>query len=855
MNFKDKRFDWGAGNDHNTNLLRIGVVFLSVVSFFTTANGMMKYIFVDNGMISYAASAAIQGILLALSMNLPGYLLNICKKQGGLREGESRWRSGSRKVGRFFWKSFLCIFSVSLTLVTIFSSSWFSYIYIADILHQDSWETDSELLVQQTYRTQLYDAQDYAHNYRIYLEESIGEELLLLETQATGLSNFVENLSMDWAKERQTYAPDDGSTASGYMATVIKAMEDAMKEDASQEARELAVTAVSDAKENISGRMADIQRTLKTINDNITMYNNQIQAWEAQRNRETEAASRQALTDLIAQNRRLISDANQRQGNLQTEYFRLESALQRLPFYESQLGLSSSTSAISIQSDLIQLQSEFFTQEPNEEQMLATAEEIFKKLRNASRIMGGGENGNSAGSVDDPDSSNAQDNGLSYTALMLQMNRLIRNLTNYADIKDIESSLEKLVDDLRQISGGSAIIPPIAETGEQSPPPETSDPAETLGPVETDGPTETSAPAETDSPVETPEPAGTDDPAGIPEPGPEAANSNKEGQDGQWKTEWTVRVANLKAQISAMPTYSVGDKSNNTNGIGETIDNTSTGFQVDILQNYDRDNSCKKLDDITRRYLSNHNAVYNGLIYLQSSYSSLAIFALILALSFDLSGFVFGFIMQGEPQKGNSNAAESGRVKPIRPSQHDAAGENPASSLADEDSRTQWSILEPLNPYIVLTGDYTLRDSIYYYKTFKDGILYEWAVEDVVPYPQGIYIQVKSEGTPSKGKLLSGDDQKLLFAGQEDGPLDGIYMDCQLAFNNGSLLLIQNGQSSFLACIDEYVPVHTYNPKQGENCTIPAMELTEQKFHAKIAVVALNEAATRIVAIYTIADG
>ena len=75
----DNKSGW-TKKGNNTDLLRMGVVLLSLVSFFTTANGMKRYIFAENSVISYAASAAIQGILLALSMNLPGYLRGIWAK-------------------------------------------------------------------------------------------------------------------------------------------------------------------------------------------------------------------------------------------------------------------------------------------------------------------------------------------------------------------------------------------------------------------------------------------------------------------------------------------------------------------------------------------------------------------------------------------------------------------------------------------------------------------------------------------------------------------------------------------------------------------------------------------------------
>lgn len=796
MNNRDNRIKWGAGissSTRNTTILRIGVIFLSVVSFFTTANGMKTYIFTDNDGIAYAASAAIQGILLALSMNLPGYLRDICKKTGEIHEGEKRWRSGLYKVGRFIWKSLLCICVVALTCVTIFCSSWFSYIYIADILHQNSWETDSELLVQQTYRTQLYDAQNYVKSYRAYLEESIGDELLLLETQAAQLPNFSTDISIDWSEEQVAYAPNDGSTASGYMSNVIRAMEAAMLQEASQEEKELAITAVADAQTNISNRMESIQQNQDTLDSRINMYNNQITAWRNQLNRETDETNRQSLSNLIAQYTELMAGASQRQAELQTEYLKLESALQRLPFYESLLGLSSSTSAVSIQSDLIQLQSEFFRQEPDEDKLLNTAAVIFEKLRSASRVA-------VSGGTDDPaasDNPDVQENKLSYMVLMRQMNRLIRDMTDYTDMKDIEANLNELINDLLKINASIGVAPAPTEEHESN---------------------------------------------------------------NQWKIDWSARVASLKSQISAMPVYRNEGRSMSENDASDTGGGILTELQNSILEDYNRDSSCRELDDITRRYLSNHNAVYNGLIYLQSPYSSLAIFALILAFSFDLSGFIFGLIAQGDtdekaPTKAKNKWSETVWPGLIGSPVHNADREQQVHTPAAEEKQAEWSILKTLNPYIILTGDYELRDDTYYYKTFKDGLLYEWAVKDTAPYTLGIYIQATLKDTGSKGKPLPEEGKRLRFAQQENGPTDGIYMDCRLVFHNGSLLLVQADQRSFLAGIDEYVPVHSYHPKRGESHTVPAEDLAKQELNAKIAVIALNDEGTRIAAIYAIEYG
>lgn len=168
----------------------------------------------------------------------------------------------------------------------------------------------------------------------------------------------------------------------------------------------------------------------------------------------------------------------------------------------------------------------------------------------------------------------------------------------------------------------------------------------------------------------------------------------------------------------------------------------------------------------------------------------------------------------------------------------------------DTSEMTEWSIFETLNQYMVLTGDYENRDGTYYYKVFKEGRLEQWPVQDAYPYLKGIYVQDKED--PAKGKAVGGKSQELLFARQPDGPSDGVYRDCRLSFDEGSLILVQEGRRCFLASINDYVPVHSYNPDIGENQTIPARKLAASDIDIHIAVVALNTKGTRVSAIYII---
>ena len=80
-----------------------------------------------------------------------------------------------------------------------------------------------------------------------------------------------------------------------------------------------------------------------------------------------------------------------------------------------------------------------------------------------------------------------------------------------------------------------------------------------------------------------------------------------------------------------------------------------TESQQRILSGFDRTESCANLDNATRRYINDHNALEQGTIYLTSPYRGLALFALVLAFFLDLSGFVFGVVDLGAKESKNDS--------------------------------------------------------------------------------------------------------------------------------------------------------------------------------------------------------
>lgn len=713
------------------DLIRMAVICLAIVSLYTTAQGMKQYIF-DGNNISYLASAAIQSILLAMSMGLPGYLNGVWKNQ---------WHVVMRLL--------VCICILTLTVIIMFCSSFFSYIYIAEFVNKDSWGTESELLVQQTYRKELYQAKDYAHAYRTYLEMDMGEKLLILQQQADEISQNekLDNLNMDWDQERINYG--DVSTSVGViMAPVIDAMENAMKSSSAQGSREQAAIAVTDAINNVESGKESIQQELDRLDLQINNINLQINSLTRMINNATEETNIESLNNTLNNYVQQRESVTNTQNAKQEEYGQLDAALTRLQIYENRLGLNNSASSISIRNKLLEMQKQFFQNNPDEEQLLDEATSIFDELRN-SEIYG-------------------EDN-LSYTESLVQMNQLILNLKDYSNIKKTESTLESMIEELKS-----------------------------------------DAASETKDNIQ-----------------------GEEDADTEWEKIWKERLESLRAQISSMPEYMDEYKTNDN----ET--NILTDSQSGILRTYEKNESTNQLDEMIRMYIEKHNALYQGLIYLNSPYRMLAIFSFVLAVLFDLSGFILGFISWSNK---NVNSSTNNVVGSVIQQQIESR----------RDQVAEWSIIPAMNIYMILTGDYEKKDGVFIYQTFENGLPREWLVQDTLPYICGIYVQDTMVET--KGSPVNALEVDIAFAEQTGGPKDGIYLDGYLEYNDGSLLLVKkNGNieiKKYLANVNEYVPVHCYSPFKGESQTIPIVELETSQIDAQMIVLALNEMGTRIAAIY-----
>lgn len=203
-------------------IMRIATILLAIVSWWATAQGMAEYVFAEKWQANLA-SLAVQSILLSLNFYLPTF-----------------WMYFHRNLA----KGILAI----LVLIVLSCSSWFSYVFIVGRVYERSWDTDCQLLVQSTYRAELYDASDYADEYTEVLRDDLGGQIASLYERARVLEaqNPQVTGDLDLEQDRAEYANNDDFAARGIIASAITAMEQALQDNASAGDQEQASTILSE---------------------------------------------------------------------------------------------------------------------------------------------------------------------------------------------------------------------------------------------------------------------------------------------------------------------------------------------------------------------------------------------------------------------------------------------------------------------------------------------------------------------------------------------------------------------------------------------------------------------------------
>ena len=384
-------------------LLRICTCLLAAVSFWATAQGMIDYTFPEDWQ-AYAASLGIQGLLLGLNFALPSFLKQ-CK--GLLQQ----------------------IILMSLTIVILFCSSWFSYLYIAGQAYGDSWTTESRLLAQSVYRNELFAADTYTKLYGQDVQNTLAEQIVNLYQQAMTIDQNSVDVSenLNWTEERNRYATNDFA-ASDIMDTVISAMENATGESITQDAR-------TQAGSVLSGMQSSMQSEIANLGTQITEIDTRVAAAESNlRGAESRLANAPVGVDLAPyQNAvntavRTYESLLTKQNELEGQRSDYETALQRTTYYLTILGMAEDgVSSYFVGTNLREIQRELFQTSPDSDRLISLATEVFTRLQSAVDLGG---------------------DTLEYQAILADMNNFLQRLDDYSTIKETSATIQEQIDSL-----------------------------------------------------------------------------------------------------------------------------------------------------------------------------------------------------------------------------------------------------------------------------------------------------------------------------------------------------------------------------------------------------------------------
>lgn len=710
-------------------LFRIAAVLLAVVSWWSTAQGMADYVF-ETGWQAKLASLAIQSILLGMSFYILFLLKHFERKRG--------------KVGM-----------VCLTIVVLLCSSWFSYVYIAGKAYDQAWDTDSQILVQSTYRAELYSASDYAEIYEKNLRDSLTEQVSRLYLQAKQLESTGVQISetLDLDGDRANYGDNDDFAAHNEIAAAIKAMEAAMAEDVSDNILQEATQTVSAMAAQVDTRIENLNEQIEEANDAVDTASDNLQ--QARNNWENAPADSDtaALQNAYDNAQNNYDTQSAYATSLQAELRDYQTAQSLLQLYQTYLGLASGSTGNQAAVLLRSIQSELLQGDVDVESIETQAVEVFDYLQ--------------------ADESSAEGDTAAYQTLLIDVDGFIRDVQDYSTLKAARQTLDALIESLADETGGAE---------------------NTDADVEENVTDAEDADADTDTDADT-------------------ATDTSALSEGVWKTAWASRLNELKAVIGVLPIYT-GDDSQ--------------------LAAYSRTASMDQLDEMLRRYISDHNSVEQAMIYLSSPYRGVAIFSCIIALMLDVVAFVTGFAIQAYDEWQEKKARSE---KPGEESSDDE----------DEEESGLYSRGESVTPptarsYVYLTGNFSKENGRYCYQALEGAYLRDLELPEQ-DLPAGFYLQ--------DNKTVSRPvPQELVLYGMAGAPRDGVYQNCSFQYHDHILLLKRQEEREFkfLVTVGEETPIY-YIPMHKNECICAFVKDMPQR-QWDMAIFALNNKGTQVAAIY-----
>ena len=178
-----KKFD---SHKEGIRIVRVAAFCFAIVSWIATAQGLYEYVFKNHYELSLLISFGIQSILFVFNLKLPEYIAQIGDRFPNNKREHKKyifWEKKGKEKSTFKWLPIQKLIVVFYAVV-LFASSFFSFVYMSNLVYQDTRYIDANIVLDRTYRTYLDETDKYVNELTKITQIGISKNLSELQKLA-----------------------------------------------------------------------------------------------------------------------------------------------------------------------------------------------------------------------------------------------------------------------------------------------------------------------------------------------------------------------------------------------------------------------------------------------------------------------------------------------------------------------------------------------------------------------------------------------------------------------------------------------------------------------------------------------
>lgn len=307
-------------NEKSIKIVKVAAFAFALLSWIATAQGLHEYVFQDYYWQALLISFGIQSILFVFNLKLPYFFRKIGRKNQHreLRKYHLGRKKGLSKTS-YKWSSFQRLTAIFYA-VMIFSSSFFSFVYITNLVYRETQYVDAQTVLNRNYRRYLDEADEYCAELIKIMQLTISNKLSELQEiipasnsdQKTQEELEVEQIDaestyMDKVAEEETAQTEFDTAREIYMTPMSVRWRDSATYAEEKAAYDRANEKLEAAKKETTSAEATLNQIEQALvnykpSADTVVHELLLESLKTEPNQETLSSQMTALNDLILQN-------------------------------------------------------------------------------------------------------------------------------------------------------------------------------------------------------------------------------------------------------------------------------------------------------------------------------------------------------------------------------------------------------------------------------------------------------------------------------------------------------------------------------------------------------------------------